>query len=136
MGGFVCPPDWPWVPRLSSFWVCVRGFLVSSAVKQVVSVTGVHPPQCGWGSPGWVGLARVGAPPLWVGFPRAGAPPGWVGFPRAGTSPGRVGLIHPLRVWIEQKVEEGGICPSAPALALSWCHPISCPRVLRPPDLG
>ena len=25
------------------------------------------------------------------------------------------GLIHPLRVWIEQKVEEGRICPSAPA---------------------
>lgn len=95
----LCPPDWPQVPRLSSFWVCVRGFLVSSAVERVVSVTQVHP-QCRWASPGWVGL------------------------------------IHPLRVWIEQKVEEGGICPSAPALALSWCHPISCPRVLRPPDLG
>ena len=101
----LCPPDWPRVPRLSSFWVCVSGFLVSSAVKRVVSVTQV-PPQCGWASPGQV-------------------PP-----------PGRVGLIHPLGVWIEQKVEEGWICPSAPASALSWCHPISCPRVLRPPNVG
>ena len=63
MGGFVCPPDWPWVPRLSSFWVCVRGFLVSSAVKQVVSVTGVPPPMR-------VGLPRVG------GFPQGGYLPG------------------------------------------------------------
>ena len=55
----LCPPDWPQVPRLSSFWVCVRGFLVSSAVERVVSVTQA-PPQCGWASEG-------GCPPMRVG---------------------------------------------------------------------
>ena len=102
------------------------------------------------------GLSNTGAPSVRVGLPRAGRPPpqggrpstvggfpqgrwaspGRVGFPRAGPPPGRVGLVHLLRVWIEQKAEEGGVCPSAPAPALSWCHPLPCPRVLRPPDVG
>ena len=75
-------------------------------------------------SSGTGGLSNTGTFPVRVGLP------GRVPCPHAG------GLIHPLRVWIEQKVEEGGICHSAPASGLSWRHPISCPRVLKPPDLG
>ena len=80
----LCPPDWPQVPRLSSFWVCVRGFLVSSAVERVVSVTQVHP-QFRRASPGWVGLQppRVGGLPHGRCLPRAdGAHPSAEGLDR------------------------------------------------------
>lgn len=79
----LCPPDWPQVPRLSSFWVC-EGFLVSSAVEWVVSVTQVHP-QFRRASPGWVGLQppRVGGLPHGRCLPRAdGAHPSAEGLDR------------------------------------------------------
>lgn len=101
----MCPPDWPRVPRLSSFWVCVRGFLVSSAVKQVVSVTGVPPPMR-------VGLPRVGGPrqggcPSTVGgFPQSGCPPRVGGFPQGGYLPG-AGGAHPSTEGLD-RTEGGG----------------------------
>lgn len=93
--------------QVKQFLGVCEGFLVSSALERVVSVTQV-PPQCGWASPGRCLL-------------RAGPPQG-----------GWSSSIH-WRVWIEQKVEEGGVCSSSPKPSRCWCHPPLSP-VLRPLD--
>ena len=55
----LCPPDWPQVPRLSSFWVCEGVF--------------------GELSSGMGGLSNTGAPPVQEGLPRVGGAPAPLG---------------------------------------------------------